>query len=138
MKYDLKDFAGSDTGRGVCYLWPTDPRETVYPELLFQPLLDIATAHPLLVPPKDVRYSGFPTPRSTGLSPWDLLSGRYNRGEPLVRVLLGISFALGHEQGRRHELDELRDALKELVRHSRKTNSMRVTADLVARHLEGK
>ena len=137
MKFDYTDFQSTDTGRGACYKWPTDPGETVYPDLLFQPLLDIARAHPLLVPPEGITYSGFPTLRSAGLSPWDLLSGEFNRGEPLVQVLLGISFSLGHEQGRRTEVEELRDALKVLIQHARQTGGVveRAAADSVARRI---
>ena len=137
MKFDYADFQSTDTGRGTCYKWPADPGETVYPDLLFQPLRDIARAHPLLAPPSEIHYSGFPTPRNAGLSPWDLLSGEFNRGEPLVQVLLGISFSLGHEQGRRTEVDELRDALKVLIQHARQTGGVvaRMCADSVARRI---
>lgn len=135
--FDFADFTSADTGRGICYRWPTDPSETVYSDLLFQPLLDIAKAHPLLLPPSGIHYSGFPTPRNNGLSPWDLLSGEFDRGDPLAQVLLSISFSLGHEQGRRTEVEELRDALKVLIQCARRTgrDSERAAADSVARRV---
>lgn len=115
--------------RGTCYHWPTDPGEPAYVSIL-EPLKKIAHKHPLLDPPKNIRYDGLSTPDPTTLTPWDLLSGEHTRrGETLVDVLLRIAFGLGVEQGRRVKVAEVRGFAKRIVLRAMRSKDERTRLD---------